>query len=215
MCTILDPVSNSQRPPGAARVRAADVAERATATRAALIAAARRLFAEKGYFDTGNEEIVAEAGAGTRGALYHHFADKRALFVAVHDQLQAELLADASAQAQGDALSRLRGGVIGLLEASRTPEIQRIVLIDGPVVLGTVERRDTDERYGLATMRGLLKRAVAEGTVPALPIDAMSHMLLSASRDAARYVAEADDPDQARRDAIIAVDLLLDGLARR
>ncbi len=200
---------------GAAPVRAAEVAERSTATRDAILAAARRLFAEKGYFATATEEIVVAAGVGTRGALYHHFADKRALFVAVYEQLQTELLAAASAQAHGDALSRLRTGLIGLLEASRTPDVQQIMLIDAPAVLRTEERRDTDERYGLSTMRGLLKRAVAEGSVPALPIEAMSRMLLSASQEAARFVANSEQPKAAREQAISAVNLILDGLTKR
>lgn len=201
-----------QAPTGAGPVRAAEVAERATATRDALITAARRLFVEKGYYGTATEDIVAAAGVGTRGALYHHFADKRALFVAVYEQLQAELLAAASATAQGDALSRLRSGVIGLLEASRTPDVQRIMLIDAPAVLLPEERQDTDERYGLSTMRGLLKRAVAEGSLPSMPVDAMSHLLLSATQAAARFVANSNHPKAARQQAITAVNLLLDGL---
>ena len=81
-------------------VRSSAIADRAQATRNALIFAARELFVEKGYFSTGTEEIVAAAGAGTRGALYHHFADKRALFVAVFESVEEDL---AVAAASGSA----------------------------------------------------------------------------------------------------------------
>lgn len=192
-------------------MRAAEVAERATATHDALIAAARRLFVEQGYFDTATEEIVTSAEVGTRGALYHHFADKRALFLAVHDQIHAEMRLAAGEQAQGDALERLRSGLIGFMEAL-TPEVQRIVFVDGPAVLTPDERRDSDERYGLSTMRGLLKQAVAEGSLPDIPIEAMSQMLLAASQAAARFVANAGKPRVAKDQAIVAVDLMLDGL---
>jgi hypothetical protein len=118
----------------------------------------------------------------------------------------------AGEQAQGDALERLRSGLIGFMEASLTPEVQRIVFVDGPAVLTSDERRDSDERYGLSTMRGLLKQAVAEGSLPDLPIEAMSQMLLAASQAAARFVANAEKPRSAKEQAIVAVDLMLDGL---
>jgi AcrR family transcriptional regulator len=210
--TILIGMPSRQAVRSGGSVRAAEVAERATATRDALIAAARRLFVEQGYFDTATEEIVTSAEVGTRGALYHHFADKRALFLAVHDQIHAEMRLAAGEQAQGDALERLRSGLIGFMEASLTPEVQRIVFVDGPAVLTPDERRDSDERYGLSTMRGLLKQAVAEGSLPNLPIEAMSQMLLAASQAAARFVANADKPRAAKDQAIVAVDLMLDGL---
>jgi AcrR family transcriptional regulator len=208
-------MSNRQGARGAAPVRAAEVAERSTATRDALVAAARRLFVEKGYFDTTTEEIVVAADVGTRGALYHHFADKRALFLAVHEQVRAELVASASAQAEGDALARLRVGLLAFLEASLTPEVQRIMLIDGPAVLGPDEHGGDDSRDGLSIMRGLLKRAVAEDSLVPLPIEVMSQMLLAASQEAARFVANSDKPRAAKDQAKAAVNLLLDGLMTR
>ncbi|MSX57114.1 MAG: TetR family transcriptional regulator, partial [Actinobacteria bacterium] len=90
--------------------RSRQVAERAEATRAALISVARRLFVEKGYFDTGTEEIVQEA-AVTRGALYHHFADKKALFLAVFEAVEDDLLANAGGIDAPDSFTRLRNGL--------------------------------------------------------------------------------------------------------
>jgi AcrR family transcriptional regulator len=194
-------------------VRAALVAERAEATREALIAAARRLFVEKGYFATGTEEIVTTAGAGTRGALYHHFADKRALFLAVFERVEEDLIAAAGqAGTTGDALTRLRTGLLGFLDASLTPEVQRIMLIDGPAVLGWQEWRATEERYGLGAIRALLELAITEGTLPAQPLDALAHVLLAAIDEAALFIASADDPPAARDQAVAAVDRLLAGL---
>ncbi|WP_261575710.1 TetR/AcrR family transcriptional regulator [Frankia gtarii] len=194
-------------------MRAAVVAERAEATREALIATARRLFVHKGYFATGTEEIVAAAGVGTRGALYHHFADKRALFLAVFERVEEDLLASAGgADTTGDALTLLRGGLLGFLNASLTPEVQRILLIDGPAVLGWQQWRATEKRYGLGAIRALLERAVAEGSLSAQPLDALAHILLAAVDEAALFIAGADDPPAAREQAVTAVERLLAGL---
>src|SRR4051794_40201517 len=114
---------------GGRPARAADVAARAGATREALVTAARRLFVAKGYHATGTEEIVAAAGVGTRGALYHHFADKQALFRAVFERVEEDLLAAAAQRPPGaDALGTLREGLLGFLDASLTGEVQRVLL---------------------------------------------------------------------------------------
>ncbi|MCM3924507.1 TetR/AcrR family transcriptional regulator [Frankia sp. AiPs1] len=193
-------------------MRAALVAERAEATRAALVTAARRLFVEKGYFDTSTEELVAAAGVGTRGALYHHFADKKALFLAVFEQVEEDLLAAAGPAGSGDALARLRHGLLGFLDASLQPEVQRILLVDGPAVLGWRDWRAIEERYGLGAIHALLDLAVTEGTLPAQPLDVLAHILLAAIDEAALFIAGADDPAAARDQAVGAVDRLLAGL---
>jgi AcrR family transcriptional regulator len=194
-------------------VRAVAVAQRAEATRLALIAAARRLFVEKGYFATGTEEIVAAAGVGTRGALYHHFADKKSLFLAVFEQVEQDLLdAAGGAEAPQDPLGRLRSGLLGFLDASLTPEVQRILLVDGPAVLGWLEWRALEERYGLGAIRSLLELAVSEGSLPRQPLDALAHVLLATVDEAALFIANADDPAAGKDQAVAAVDRLLAGL---
>jgi AcrR family transcriptional regulator len=203
-------MKGSQRP--SVPVRAALVAERAEATRAAFITAARRLFVEKGYFATATEEIVAAAGVGTRGALYHHFADKQALFVAVFEQVEGDLLTAAETGGDGDALTRLRHGLLAFLDASPAPEVQRILLIDGPAVLGWREWRAIERRYGLGAIQAILELAVAEGTLPDQPLDAIAHVLLGATNEAALFIASADDPAAAKIQAIAAMDRLLRGL---
>ncbi|MEO3787378.1 TetR/AcrR family transcriptional regulator [Actinocorallia sp. B10E7] len=207
-------MSSGRRPSGAPRTtRAADVADRAEATRAALISAARRLFVANGYHATGTEEIVAVSGVGTRGALYHHFKDKKALFQAVFEQVQEDMLANAAtAERPDDALGRLRAGLSGFLDASLNAEVQRILLIDGPAVLGWRTWRAMEERYGLGAIRAFLKAAVAEKTLPDRPVDALAHILLAAIAEAALFIANADDPAAARQETAAAMDRLLSGL---
>jgi AcrR family transcriptional regulator len=188
-------------------------AAQAEATRAALIAAARRLFVEKGYFKTGTEEVVAAAGVGTRGALYHHFVDKRALFQAVFEQVEEDLLAAAAGMEEsGDSLGRLRSGLLRFLDASLTPEVQRILLIDGPAVLGWQTWRQLEGRYGVGAIYGLLERAVVEGVLPAQPLMVLAHVLLAAVDEAALVIANSPDPLVAREHAVGAVSQLLAGL---
>jgi AcrR family transcriptional regulator len=188
-------------------------AAQAEATRAALVAAARRLFVEKGYFKTGTEEVVAASGVGTRGALYHHFVDKRALFQAVFEQVEEDLLAAAAGMEEsGDSLSRLRAGLLRFLDASLTPEVQRILLIDGPAVLGWQTWRQLEGRYGVGAIYGLLERAVVEGALPAQPLMVLAHVLLAAVDEAALFIANSPDPTVAREHAVGAVSQLLAGL---
>jgi AcrR family transcriptional regulator len=191
-------------------------AVQAEATRASLIATARRLFVEKGYFDTGTEEIVAASGVGTRGALYHHFEDKRALFQAVFEQVEVDLLAAAGGSDEpGDALGQLRSGLIRFLDASLTPEVQRILLIDGPAVLGWQTWRQLEGRYGVGAIHGLLERAVLEGALPAQPLIVLAHVLLAAADEAALVIANSTEPAAAREQGVAAISQLLSGLGTR
>ncbi len=198
-----------RKPPSAA------VAERAEATRSALVAAARQLFVERGYHDTSTEEIVALAAVGTRGALYHHFADKRALFVAVFEAVEEDLVVVAGSQlVEAPPLEMLRNGLLGFLDASLTPEVQRILLIDGPAVLGWQEWRAVEARYGLGGIQAMLELAVADGSLAKQPLEVMAHLLLATADEAALYIANAEDSRAARDQAVAAIDRLLAGLRR-
>lgn len=188
----------------------------AAATRAALVDAARRLFVEKGYHHTGTEEVVAEAGVGTRGALYHHFADKQALFEAVFITVEEDLVMEAAknlVDPAAGALNQLRQGLIGFLDASLTPHVQRILLIDGPAVLGWVKWRELESLYGLGAIRAMLERAVEEGDLAAgQPVDALAHVLLAAADETALFIANAPDQHAARDQGVTALNTVLDGL---
>lgn len=195
------------------RPASAAVAERAESTRNALVAAARQLFVERGYHATSTEEIVALAGVGTRGALYHHFADKRALFVTVLEAVEQDLVAAAGATVvHAPPLEMLRAGLMGFLDASLTPEVQRILLIDGPAVLGWQEWRAIEARYGLGGIQAMLDLAIADASLPPQPTDMLAHLLLAALDEAALFIANADDPTAARDQAVAAMDRVLQGL---
>ena len=169
---------------------------------------------DKGYFQTSTEEIVAAAGVGTRGALYHHFADKRALFAAVFEGLEMEIVESAAAPEIGvSALERLRQGLLNFLEAARDPQVQRILLIDGPAVLGWQQWRALEEQHGLGVLHALLERAVADGDVEPQPVRVMAHLLLAIVNDAALFIANSDEPERAAGQAAAAFNRLFDGIS--
>jgi len=192
---------------------APDRAQRGVATRTALIAAARELFVTKGYFATGTEEIVAKAKVGTRGALYHHFADKQALFRAVFEAVEEDLLARAiTDDVAPDAWQQLVAGLQGFLTAALEPEVQRIILVDGPAVLGWNDWRELEARYGVTVIEAALEMAMDQGTIRTQPRRELAHLILAAVDEAALLVAHSDDPEAARRNASEALGQLLEGL---
>jgi len=184
------------------------------ATTAALIDVARRLFAERGYASVGTEEIVQAAGV-TRGALYHHFkGGKEELFRAVVVQISAETAGRVrtTAQAVEDPWDALVAGIDAFLDACATREVQRILLVDGPAVLGWEVWRTIDAEYGLGLLETALQRAIDAGRMPPQPALAAAHVLLGALDEAAMVVARADDPVTARAEMGQTVHRLLRGL---
>jgi AcrR family transcriptional regulator len=179
-------------------------AERAAETRDALIEAARPLFAAQGFADVALEAIVRAAGV-TRGALYHHFADKTELFAAVLEQIEGEVAARMgeaiAASNQTDPVEVMRLGADFWLDACSDPEVQRIVLVDAPAVLGWLRWTEIGDRYNTGMVRALITNAVEIGRIPPQPIEATVLTILGAMREATLYVARAEDHDQARRDA--------------
>jgi AcrR family transcriptional regulator len=179
-------------------------AERAAETRDALIEAARPLFAAQGFADVALETIVRAAGV-TRGALYHHFADKTELFAAVLEQIEGEVAARMgeaiAASNQTDPVEVMRLGADFWLDACSDPEVQRIVLVDAPAVLGWLRWTEIGDRYNTGMVRALITNAVEIGRIPPQPIEATVLTILGAMREATLYVARAEDHDQARRDA--------------
>jgi AcrR family transcriptional regulator len=191
-------------------------AERAAETRDALMTAARPLFAEKGFGDAALEAIVRAAGV-TRGALYHHFADKTELFAAVFEQVEGELAATMgealAASNQTDPVEVMRLGVEFWLDASSDPEVQRIVLIDAPSVLGWTRWTEIGNRYNTGLVQALLTNAVETGRIPSVPIEATTLTMLGAMREATMYVARAEDPKRARADAGVVMSRLIDAFS--
>jgi AcrR family transcriptional regulator len=184
------------------------------ATTAALIAAARRLFADRGYAEVGTEEIVKRAGV-TRGALYHHFrAGKEELFRAVLVQISAETVQRVAevAVTTEDPWDALVIGSEAFLDACATPEVQRIMLVDGPSVLGWDVWRAIDTDYGLGLLELAVKRAMDAGRMLPGSATAVAHVLAGALDEAAMVVARAEDPIAARAEMGQTVRRLLEGL---
>src|SRR5690348_2591853 len=150
-------------------------AERAADTREALIAAARPLFAEHGFADVALETIVRTAGV-TRGALYHHFADKTELFAAVFERVEAEVAArmgeELATGDQTDPIEIMRLGANFWLDACSEPEVQRITLVDAPAVLGWTRWTEIGNRYNTGLVRELLANAIETGRIPPQPVEA-------------------------------------------
>lgn len=190
-------------------------AERSDATRAALVAAGRELFARDGYAAVGTEQIVRAAGV-TRGALYHHFGGKEALLEAVFEQVEQEILqrigAMVAPQEATDPLGALATGVEAFIEASREPEVHRIVLLDAPSVLGWERWREIGWRYVMGMTEAVLAAAVEAGQIPPQPLRPLAHVLLGALDEAGLYVARAEDPEAARAEVAAVVRRLIDGL---
>lgn len=188
-------------------------AERSEATRAELLATARRLFAERGYNSVGTEEIARAAGV-TRGALYHQFRSKNDLFLAVFEAIEAELAERIATEAlaRDDRWEANLAAIDAFLDACLDPEVQRIALLDAPSVLGWETWREVESRYGLGLIKLSLAGLIEEGTIREQPVDPLAHAFLGALAEAGLYVARADDVSAARAEMSAALRALLEGL---
>jgi AcrR family transcriptional regulator len=206
-------MSGDQQPEPAPRSL---MAERSEATREALIAAARPLFAERGFAGVGTEEIVRSARM-TRGALYHHFEGKEDLFRAVYEDVERELVERIAAGALpgGDPLMALHSGARAFLDACEDPAVQRIVLLDAPSVLGWEQWREIGLRYGFGLVQQTLEAAMAAGLIERQPVRPLAHLLLGAIDEAAMLVARANDGGQTKAEVGAALDRYLDSLRPR
>ena len=185
----------------------------AQATRDALIRAALELFTKRGYAGVGTEEIVARAKV-TRGALYHHFTDKRDLFRAVFERVEGELMARIGArmEATDDPWGLMLAGMRSFLDACEEPAVKQIALTDAPSVLGWQEWREIDNRHGLGLTRGALQGAVDAGVLRSIGVEPMAHLLVAALSEAAFVIAYADHPRKARAEVEGALVQLVEGL---
>jgi AcrR family transcriptional regulator len=177
-------------------------AERTEATRGRLIATARTLFASQGFAATSTEQIL-EAAEVSRGALYHHFASKtdlfQATFEAVEEESTAQVLQSATASGETDPIRILELGFDAFLDQCViNPEVQRIVMLDGPTVLGWDTWHELDERYAFGTLKAVLSAAAETGRIDDAAVGPLSHLLLGAVMQAGMVVARADDPAAAK-----------------
>jgi AcrR family transcriptional regulator len=181
-------------------------------TRAKLIRAARKAFATKGYAAASMDDLTAKAGL-TRGALYHNFGDKKGLLQAVIDQIDAEMLTRMRA-AHDRAETRWLGFLdesVAYIEMALEPEIQRIMLLDGPAVLGDPSRWP-NQNACLRTTTQTIQALIDEGTVRAVDAEAAARLLNGAALNAALWIAAADDPHAVFAKAVEAFRRLAVGL---
>jgi AcrR family transcriptional regulator len=183
---------------------------RGQATRGQLIEVATRLFAEHGYEDTSIEAVLAAAGV-SRGALYHHFSGKDALFEAVVQSVEGSITAQLAAAMQGvsGAVATINAAALAWIDLAGDPVIQRIILTDGPSVLGWERWRAMDEQYAFGAMRGLLQAVCDEGNLAPELVNSFAHMILAALDEIAVVIARAEDHEAAMAEGRVAVSELL------
>ncbi|WJY54206.1 TetR/AcrR family transcriptional regulator [Streptomyces chengbuensis] len=164
-------------------------------TRGALVREGRRLFAAEGYAAVGLAEIVRAAGV-TKGALYHHFDGKAALFRAVLEEVQQEVAGRvaAAAGAEDDPWAQLTAGCRAFLTAGTDPQVQRIMLLDGPAVLGWNEWRALDEAASARHLTEALAGLTAAGEIPPQPVEPLTRLLSGAMNEAALWLASSHGP---------------------
>ncbi len=180
-----------------------------------LIQVGREIFAESGYAGAATEEIARRAGV-TRGALYHHFAGKEALFAAVLTEVQHDVAGRVTAATDSaDPWEQLRAGCHAFLAASLDPTVQRIMLLDGPAVLGWETWRALDAEHSMRLLREGLEALIAQGLIAPQPVEALTHLLSGAMNESALWIARSAHTEQTLAEATAALNRLLDGLRQR
>jgi AcrR family transcriptional regulator len=185
------------------------------ATRGQLIEVATGLFADRGYEGTSIEAVLAAAGV-SRGALYHHFASKEALFRAVLEAVSDRVTAEVTEAVRDctDPVDAMRTGAMAWIDLAGDPVIQRVMLVDAPSVLGWEQWRAMDEGRTVGAMRAMLQAVSDSGRLPQELVAPFSHMILAALDEAAMVVARAPDSRAALAESSQAVDELLSRLLR-
>jgi AcrR family transcriptional regulator len=189
--------------------------QHAEATRRAVLDAARSLFGRNGYAQTSVEEI-ADAALVTKGAVYHHFANKEALFRAVYAEVEADAQARSlrAADQERPAVDQMVAMMDAYLDASLDLEIRRITLIDGPAIVGHEPDDDVQQQPGYLAMRAFLATSMASGQLVELDPDALADLVGGLAWVAGLLIARSDDPDVTRAALGPAVEAMLRGLAQ-
>jgi len=185
----------------------------AEATRELLISTARELFAERGFAGTSIEDIIERAGVA-RGALYHHFNGKDALFRAVYDAVQAEAVSRivATALAQSEPWDAVRAGLSAFLDVCLDPAFRRIVILDSVPVLQSQAWDTGIEHSELPMMRSILTPLTAGEVLPGVALEPLAHVALGGLYGAGLYIALSPDPEAARAEAESVIDTIIRGL---
>jgi len=187
--------------------------EQADATRAALTAIARELFAARGYAETSIEDIAAGVNV-TKGALYHHFKDKKAVFEAVFVQIEQEINRRVLSESEraGDAYERLRAGCHAYLDVCLEPDVRQIVVLDAPSVLSWDRYCEIDQDYAIRAITEALERVRNAGFTFNESLDSLAYLVVGTLSMGGRVIARASDRTAARADVGATLDRVLAGV---
>jgi AcrR family transcriptional regulator len=185
----------------------------AAATHEHLVTVARERFTEQGYAATSIEDIVQRAGVA-KGALYHHFSGKDALFRAVYDAVLADVVSavTAAASAEQEPWASVRAGLSAFLDACLDPAFRRIVILESVSVLHPDVREAEIGQVELPMLRTVLTPLTADDALPGIAVDPLAHVALGGLYGAALFIARSPDPGAARRDVDAVLDTLIEGL---
>jgi AcrR family transcriptional regulator len=202
--------------PGRAQPLPSLRAEQVAQTRAALIAAGRRLFGRQGFAATSVDDLAREARV-TTGALYHHFPNKTKLFEAVFEQAHTELMEASVQAAMGapDEVELLGRGFEAFLDSAQQPELRQIVIVDAPAVLGLARFTELDEQYAFTEIMYALQSAVAAGRLEVEDPETLTRLLLGALTRGAMLVANSGEPEQTRQSVARTMRSLLSSFTPR
>ncbi|HEY1935691.1 MAG TPA: TetR/AcrR family transcriptional regulator [Acetobacteraceae bacterium] len=183
------------------------------ATRGHIVAIATELFTGRGYEATSIETVLETSGV-SRGALYHHFESKEALYIAVLEVVEARIADTTAAASRGlrDPREALRAGCNAWIDLSRDPAVRQIVLLDAPAVIGWQKWREIDARFAFGQVRAALTNAAKSGRLPLELVDTLAHILLAALLEIALVIARSSDAQAATRRGRAALDVLLDAI---
>ncbi len=196
-------------------IRMPSQAERRAATTAAILASARVLFAERGFEATSIDDIALAAGVA-KGAVYHHYPSKEAIFLEVLDAVHRDVAAvepPPGLLRAADAVELIGAAVLHYLTVVSEPAARRILLIDGPVVIGWTRWREIDDRYFGAGAKIAIRTLLGPGASEA-EVDAATHLVMGAVMEAALVCAVASDPVASAQDLVGALKRMLAGLRR-
>ncbi|ASJ53111.1 TetR family transcriptional regulator [Brevibacillus formosus] len=187
-------------------------AEQKQQTMQKLIEVAREMFSRQGYADAAMEDIVKQAGV-TRGALYHHFGSKEGLFEAVLASVQQEIgeRVEAEAAKSEEPWQQLILGCLAFVSAAVEHRNKRILLIDGPSVIGWETWRRMDEENSMRHLREQLQTMQEQGYLRPVSIDALTHLLSGTMNEAVLWISETPDHEKSLAEISAAMTLLLEG----
>ncbi len=182
------------------------------ATRAALVAIARKHFARAGYSRTEIARIAGEARV-TTGAIYHHFSGKKALFQAVAEQIEGEILAKSAKVETDDPWLRLKAAFETLIDFCASPDVQRIIFVEAPQVIGPQAWREIELRYAFGALRKVLPELIDAGIVKPYPVDLIAKVMLALLREAAAEIARSKHDPKIRGQVVELAAAMLNVLA--